>query len=252
VRNLHLTRPALSILSMLVTASACADEPVYELRVYTCNEGKLPALHERFHEYTMILFARHGMENIAYWTPTDEPRRDNTLIYILRHKSREAAAASWEAFRNDPEWKQVARASQEKHGKILSIPPESTYMKAADYSPEIGPVKPDSLYELRTYTAAEGTLERLHDRFRTHTDRLFQKHGMKPYGYWLPLDQPRSANTMIYVIEHPDRELARAAWKAFGADPEWQTAKKASEEAGPLLIKDGIESLYLKPVEYTP
>lgn len=250
---------ALSFLFVFTTAvwslsgaSVQGDETVYELRVYTCEPGKLEALHTRFREHTMEIFARHGMENVAYWTPADEPEKDTTLVYVLRHKSREAAKESWDAFRNDPEWKQVAKASREAHGRILSKSPESTYLAATDYSPEIGPANPDGLYELRTYEAAEGKLEDLHARFREHTNELFEKHGMKPYAYWRPLDEPLSDNTMIYIIAHPNREFARAAWKAFGSDPNWQAARRKSEENGSLVIKGGVDSMYLEPTPYTP
>ncbi len=103
---------------------------VFELRTYTTNEGKLPDLQKRFREHTMEIFKRHGMTNVAYFTPEDKP---NTLIYILAHESREAAKASWDAFRNDPEWKSVAAAS-EVNGK-LTTKTESVFMDPTDYSP---------------------------------------------------------------------------------------------------------------------
>lgn len=239
-------------LSQAAGEDAQEDKSAYELRVYTCEPGKLDALHTRFRDHTMELFAKHGMENVAYWVPSDEPLSENTLVYLLRHKSREEAKASWDAFRNDPEWQAVAKASAEAHGKILSKAPESTYMAVADYSPSIGPAHRDSLYELRTYTASEGNLENLHARFRDHTDKLFQKHGMKPYAYWRPLDEPLAGNTMIYIIEHPNRELARAAWKLFGADPDWQVARKKSEEQGSLIVEGGVKSVFLHSTDYSP
>src|SRR5260370_29627359 len=70
---------------------------VYELRVYHCYEGKLPDLLKRFREHTTTIFEKHGMKNVAYWTPMDEPQKSNTLIYILAHPSREAATANWRA-----------------------------------------------------------------------------------------------------------------------------------------------------------
>src|SRR3977135_1000523 len=73
--------------------------PVYELRVYHAYEGKLEDLLRRFREHTVKLFEKHGMKNVAYWTPLDEPAKSNTLIYILQHASREASEASWKAFR---------------------------------------------------------------------------------------------------------------------------------------------------------
>lgn len=119
-----------------ITTSAIATEDtvkegwLYELRTYTSPEGKLDALNARFRNHTMALFAKHGMKNIAYWTPTDKP---NTLIYVIAHKDLDAAKASWAGFRNDPEWKKVAEETQ-RDGKIVDKV-ESVYMKATDYSP---------------------------------------------------------------------------------------------------------------------
>ncbi len=108
---------------------------VYELRVYSAAPGKLPELLTRFREHTMKLFERHGMKNVAYWTPVDEPAKSNTLIYILRHESREAAAASWKAFQDDPEWKSVKEKS-EQNGKLVDKV-DSTYMATTDFSPSL-------------------------------------------------------------------------------------------------------------------
>jgi len=116
-------------------AQAPVREPatVYELRTYTTNEGKLPALQARFRDHTMKIFERHGIHSIGYWVPQDAPRSSNTLIYIVAHASREAATRNWDEFRQDPEWQQVAAAS-EANGKLLAGI-ESVYMDAADFSP---------------------------------------------------------------------------------------------------------------------
>jgi hypothetical protein len=108
---------------------------VYELRVYHANEGKLDALIARFRDHTDAIFRRHGMKSVAYWTPTDEPLKGKTLIYILKHPSREAAAANWKAFHDDPEWVKVSTAS-EVNGKLVEKV-DSTYMKLTDFSPAI-------------------------------------------------------------------------------------------------------------------
>jgi NIPSNAP protein len=108
---------------------------VYELRVYHCYEGKLPDLLKRFREHTTTIFEKHGMKNVAYWTPMDEPQKSNTLIYILAHPSREAAAANWKAFSADPEWQSVQKAS-EANGKIVEQV-DSTYMTLTDFSPSL-------------------------------------------------------------------------------------------------------------------
>lgn len=118
---------------MANSVHAQTNNRVFELRTYTTNEGKLTDLNKRFRDHTMEIFKRHGMTNIAYWTPEDKPLSENTLIYVLAHESREAAKKSWDAFRNDPEWKKVSAASEE-HGKIVTHV-DSKFMDPTDYSP---------------------------------------------------------------------------------------------------------------------
>jgi hypothetical protein len=120
---------------MEAQASGAKSDVVYELRVYHANEGKLDALVARFRDHTDAIFKRHGMMSIAYWTPTDEPLKGRTLIYILKHPSREAATANWKAFHDDPEWIKVSTAS-EVNGK-LAAKVDSTYMTLTDFSPAI-------------------------------------------------------------------------------------------------------------------
>ncbi|MEO7650762.1 MAG: NIPSNAP family protein, partial [Bryobacteraceae bacterium] len=91
------------------------------------------------------------------------------------------------------------------------------------------------VFEMRTYTAMEGKLPNLQARFRDHTIKLFEKHGMKNVGYWVPQDSPKSQNTLIYIISHENREQAKKNWAAFRADPVWQAAQKASEANGKLV-----------------
>jgi hypothetical protein len=106
------------------------------------------------------------------------------------------------------------------------------------------------VYELRTYTAAEGKLPNVLARFRDHTRRIFDKHNMKSVGYWTPLEGPTADTTLIYILEHPSREEARKNWAAFSADPEWQKVKTESEAAGRIVAK--AESVFLNPTDYSP
>jgi NIPSNAP len=108
---------------------------VYELRVYHAAAGKLAELLARFRDHTDKLFARHGMKSVAYWTPIDEPAKSNTLIYILQHPSREAAAANWKSFQDDPEWKGVKSKSEENGSLVDKV--DSTYMALTDFSPRL-------------------------------------------------------------------------------------------------------------------
>jgi hypothetical protein len=117
------------------TNSASGSAGVYELRVYHAAPGKLPDLLARFRDHTIKLFDQHGIESVAYWTPIDEPEKSDTLIYILHHPSREAAAANWKSFQDDPAWKSVHEAS-EANGKLVEKV-DSTFIALTDFSPRI-------------------------------------------------------------------------------------------------------------------
>jgi NIPSNAP protein len=108
---------------------------VYELRIYHANEGKLDDLLRRFRDHTITLFTKHNMKSVAYWTPTDDPLKGKTLVYILEHPSREAATANWQAFRDDPEWQSV-RDKSEANGKLVDHI-DSTYLTLTDFSPPL-------------------------------------------------------------------------------------------------------------------
>ena len=120
--------------------TAKTTEPrTFELRIYKTPPGRLENLNARFRDHTIKLFSKHGMQHIGYWTPMDEKDgRDNTLIYILAHKNREAAAASFDAFRKDSDWLAARKASEEKAGGSLTLPQggvTSIFMTPTDYSP---------------------------------------------------------------------------------------------------------------------
>lgn len=134
-RTLLQTLPAAALLpsTRLPGAAEIFDSKmVYELRVYHSYEGKLSDLLKRFREHTTKLFEKHGMKNVAYWVPMDEPQKSSMLIYVLAHPSREAAAANWKAFQDDPEWHTVRDAS-EANGKLVEKV-DSTFMVLTDFS----------------------------------------------------------------------------------------------------------------------
>ena len=104
------------------------------------------------------------------------------------------------------------------------------------------------LYELRTYHAEPGKLDALLTRFRDHTCKLFEKHGMTNVGYWVPVEN--KDNLLIYLLSYPDRAARDKAWKAFGSDPEWKKAATASEVDGKLV--GNIDELYLASTDFSP
>ena len=243
-------------LGLLASLSFAAEDkkesPVYEMRTYYAAEGKLDALHARFRDHTCKLFEKHGIKNVGYWVPLENP--DRKLIYLLEYPSRDAAKASWKAFVDDADWKK-AFADSEKDGKLVAKA-ESLYMQPTDYSPalkieNIG----DRVFELRTYTTTPNNLDDLDARFRNHTVKLFAKHGMTNIVYFhlLP-DQKGAENTLVYFLAHKSQEAGKKSFDSFRADADWLAARKASEEkaGGSLTTEGGVQSVYLKPVDYSP
>ena len=103
------------------------------------------------------------------------------------------------------------------------------------------------VFEMRTYTTAEGRLSVLHKRFREHTNYLFVKHGMTLIGYWTPTDKPE---TLVYILAYPDMDARKKSWKGFMGDEAWKKAWADSKKDGPVVTK--VESQFLNPTDYSP
>ena len=105
---------------------------------------------------------------------------------------------------------------------------------------------------MRTYTTNEGKLGDLHKRFKDHTNKLFQKHGMELVGYWTPTDKDKKHNTLVYILAYPDQEARNESWEAFRDDPEWQKVYEQSQfDAGGKIVKK-VDSVFLDPTDYSP
>ncbi|MEY4034027.1 MAG: hypothetical protein RIR91_1453 [Verrucomicrobiota bacterium] len=245
----------------LLASTATAAEPdtrLFEMRVYYAKPGKLDALNARFRDHTLKLFAKHGMTSLGYFVPVDN--KENKLVYFLAFPDRAAHDAAWKAFQADPDWKAAAKES-EKDGKLIDHI-ENAFLSATDYS-ALAQAKTygQGVFELRTYTTEAGRLDALNARFRDHTLKLFEKHGMTNVCYWnLAADQKGAksplvaGNTLIYLLTHKSADAAKASFDAFRADPAWVAAKEASEKkaGGSLTIKDGVKSEFLVPTDYSP
>ena len=107
-----------------------------------------------------------------------------------------------------------------------------------------------AVYELRVYHAAPGKLPELLTRFRDHTVKLFEQHGIHSVAYWTPLDEPEKGNTLIYILHHPSREAAEVNWKSFRDDPNWQSVRDKSEANGKLVEK--VDSTFMSLTDFSP
>jgi len=112
--------------------------------------------------------------------------------------------------------------------------------------------KAGRVFEMRTYYASPGKLEALHARFRDHTTKLFEKHGMTNVGYWVPIDGQTGAasgNTLVYILSYPSLEARKKSWDDFQNDPAWKSVKETSEKDGKLV--DKVDSVFLSPTDYS-
>jgi hypothetical protein len=109
---------------------------------------------------------------------------------------------------------------------------------------------PAHIYELRTYTAADGKLDNVVARFRDNTIRIFNRHHMKSVGYWLPTEGDKAGKTLIYILEHANHEDALKNWAEFNTDPEWQKVKAESEKDGKIVTN--AERVFMSATDFSP
>lgn len=240
------------LFAVLPCSSSEELSPVYELRTYHAEPGKLDALQSRFRDHTVSLFEKHGMTNVGYWIPGDN--EDNLLIYLLSYPSSEAREASWKGFLADEDWQAAYKASTSEGKLVGKI--DSVFLTKTDFSADFvkGAGAP-RLFEMRTYTTAEGMLPHLHKRFRDHTMGLFTEMGMTNLGYFeVMAGQENSKNLLIYFLAHQSADAAKDSWTRFRNSPQWQAVAKASEvdAGGKILVTDGVESVFLKATDFSP
>ncbi len=231
---------------------------LYELRIYTAAPGKAEALDARFRNHTIGLFKKHGMTPVGFWhvaTP-EGAAKDDRLFYLMGYKDRAARDASWAAFAQDPEWRQVYADSQKDGSLTTTGGIQNIFLNSTDYSPKLNTTSSTTprLWELRTYTATPGKLENVHNRFRNHTIGIFSRLGMTNFQYWRPVaDQPAMTDKMVYMMAYPTAAARTTMWQAFSRDEEWVKVRTESEKDGPLLMSPGgVVSVLLTPTDYSP
>ncbi len=226
-----------------------SDTLCYELRIYTAQKGKLNDLLRRFRNHTTRLFEKHGMTNVGYWTPLDNP--DEKLYYILSYPNRAAREASWNAFTADTVWQRVARESEANGSIVANV--ENVFLKTTDFSPNNLQSDCGHVWELRKYTATPNNLDHLLSRFRDHTIELFKQFGMTSKIYWTPTDPAQGSDHLLYYfLTHPSEAAGKDAFDRFRKDPEWIRVRQESEKqaGGSLTVK--VESIYMYPTDFSP
>ncbi|MEY2793846.1 MAG: hypothetical protein RJA76_1838 [Bacteroidota bacterium] len=239
----------ITLLLLLVSSvgfSKKQDTRYFEMRIYYCHPGRLDALLQRFRNHTTKIFEKHGMTNIGYWIPNKND--ENALYYILSYPSQVARDSSWKQFGRDPEWKEVAKKSEES-GKIVAKV-TSIFMNATDFSPKIKKniKSPDRTFEMRTYTASPEKIENVLARFRNHTTKLFEKHGMTNIAYFRTIEK-EGQSKLFYILAHQSEDAGKASFDAFRKDPDWIKVKEESEKNGKIV--DKVESIYMSPTDFS-
>ena len=85
---------------------------IYELRIYHCVTGRLPALLKRFETTTLELWKRHGIRQAGFWTVLVGDGGNQDLHYLLAWESLAEREAKWNKFVSDPNgWPSAPRAS---------------------------------------------------------------------------------------------------------------------------------------------
>jgi NIPSNAP len=224
------------------------DSLCYELRVYWTHPSKLNDLMKRFRNHTTKLFEKHGMTNVGYWTPLDNP--DGKLYYVLSYPNRAAREVSWKNFMADTTWKRVASES-EVNGKIVSKV-ESVFLKTTDFSPNNFTSSNNGVWEFRIYTATPNNLVHLLQRFRGFTVNRFAQYGMDNKAYWTATDAEQGSDKMLYYfLTHPSEEAAKVAFDKFRSDPEWIATRKASEVKGGGSLTVKVESIFMVATDFS-
>lgn len=216
---------------------------LYEARIYTAVPGKLAAINDRFAKHTMGFFKKYGIGMLGFWTA--DVGTSNQLTYMVTFDSMADREAKWNAFQADPAWQQV-RAQTEAVGTLVAYV-QNTFMRLTPYSPTPPQIR-SNVQELRLYDAMPGKLPALHDRFAKHTMQLFAKHGMENIAYWV--EDVGTSNRLVYMLGYPSLGAREQSWAAFGADPEWQQVRAASETDGPLVRI--LHSSILRLTPYSP
>lgn len=230
--------------------SAC-----YELIDWQSSPMALNELHQHLREIALPNFARYGIETLGCWVPAQE-NVGNEIRFILRSPNRDARETAWRAIKADTEWNGIFGPGGKASG-LLAGQARSMLMGLTDYSPGFEPkaIRRDRIFEFRTYVAAPSSLARLNARFRDHTMRLFERHGMKNIAYWNRLaDQEGSDTTLFYLLSHRDRLAAQTSFDSFMADPDWRAALAASQVNGSLVAPPplGVQSSFYEATDYSP
>jgi hypothetical protein len=228
---------------------AKSDTLCYELRIYTAQKCRLNDLLKRFRNHTTQLFEKHGMTNVGYWTPLDNP--DEKLYYVLSYPNRAARETAWKSFAADTAWQSVKQASEANGGLVAKV--ENVFLKTTDFSPKDWKSSNNGVWEFRNYTTTKNNLGLLLERFRGFTCKKFEALGMTNQLYWTATDTAQGSDKKLYYfLTHASMPVGKAAFAKFVKEPDWIAARNASEVKGGGTLTEKVESIYMLPTDFSP
>jgi hypothetical protein len=89
-----------------------------EVRVYSCNPGRLLALLHLFENHILKIWDRLDIKQVGFWTVLVGDG-SNDLHCAISWKSLAEREQVWTRFESDPEWRHLREKSDE-HGPILA------------------------------------------------------------------------------------------------------------------------------------
>jgi hypothetical protein len=225
------------------------------MRVVEAAPGRLDTLLARCRDHEAGLLLRHGIGVLGVFVPAgDNPSRKVVSFFV--HPGREARDAAWKSLHEDPQWQKLL-AESAQDGPLIDRS-VATLLQTTEYSPAFDATKAarPRVVELRTYRATPGNLAALNARFRDHTVKLFEKHGMTNLIYWnLAPGEPDAERMLVYLLAHDSEEAAKRSFGGFRQDPAWVAARTESETraGGSLTEKErGVVSEFLVAVDGVP
>ena len=104
------------------------------------------------------------------------------------------------------------------------------------------------LYEQRIYRCYPGRMPALLERFETTTLSIWDRHGIRQAGFWLPV-VGKSNLELIYLLAWESMSEREKKWASFRNDPEWLKKRAESEVDGPIVAS--IENSFLEPTSFS-
>lgn len=107
---------------------------IFELMMYHTAPGKVPALESIFRDVSKLQ-AKHDLDVIGYWVPSEDPAWKDTFIYLVAHPSLDEAKKNWHALHADPEFPPYRKAAEpliEKGSEGFKV--DEVYMRPTDFS----------------------------------------------------------------------------------------------------------------------